>query len=920
MTEYLVFALLGLANGAVFASLALALVVTYRSSGVVNFGTGAVGVFTAYVYAYARQGNVLGLIPGLPRKIHFGGDPGFFPAAIVSLIAAAVLGLFLYYAIFRPLRHAPAVAKSVASLGVMVVMSGYLLFRLGLSPIAVAPIFPAHYFSFGGARVSGDRFWFAVSVIAIAVVLGAIYKFTRFGLATRAASESEKGAYVSGISPDRIAALNWMIGAVVSGAAGILISPIVPLTPSAYILFIVPALAAAILGNFKYLSVAVIGGLAIGIFQAEAQNLAAKFNWLPSSGLSELVPLLLILAVLVVRAQPLPSRGAVIQQALGRAPRPNGILIPTVVSSAVGVVALLTLHNLWLSALVSSLIFSIISLSWVVVSGYAGQISLAQLTLAGVAGFFMGPLTSDWGVPFPIAPLLAALLAMVVGVIVGLPSLRIRGLPVAVVTLALAVAVQALWFTNSDIVSSSGIDIKGPTLFGLNLRAREGTEFPRLAFCLLVLAVLMAVAIGVAKLRTSRLGFAMLAVRANERSAAAAGINVVQVKVIAFAIGAFIAGLGGALLAYLQSNVTVDSFDVILGLGVFATVYLAGITSVAGGITAGVISAGGLVQYAAHEWIGLPGDVYNAIAGLGLVITVIVHPEGLTGPWHQLAAKVRHRLSASKHDVAAVAYDGRAVSAERAPVQAGPVVLSIRDVTVRFGGVVAVSDVSFDVHAGTIVGLIGPNGAGKTTLLDAISGFVPSHGSVVLGDNTIQGEKPHRRVRGGLGRTFQAIELWNDLTVLENIAVGLKSTFRGSAKQGEIDRVVNLLQLAPVGGRLAGELSQGQRQLVSIARALVGAPQVLLLDEPAGGLDSTEGQWLAERLRDIRDSGVTIVLIDHDMGLVLSLCDEIQVLNFGAILASGTPGEIRRNRDVAAAYLGDTHAELSHAGVAGGVA
>jgi ABC-type branched-subunit amino acid transport system ATPase component len=373
--------------------------------------------------------------------------------------------------------------------------------------------------------------------------------------------------------------------------------------------------------------------------------------------------------------------------------------------------------------------------------------------------------------------------------------------------------------------------------------------------------------------------------------------------------------LGGALLAYMQSNVTVDSFDVILGLSVFATVYLAGITSVAGGVMAGIISAGGLVQYAAQQWIGLPGDVYNAIAGLGLVITIVVHPEGLTGPWHQLAAKLRRgRRTVSDADVDLREEGVPAV--ERIGRPAGPVLLSARDVSVRFGGVVAVDGVSFDVRAGTIVGLIGPNGAGKTTLLDALSGFVP----VVLGDRSIEHWKPHRRVRDGLGRTFQAIELWDDLTVLENVAVGVKSSVRGTARQAEIDRVVQLLRLGPVSGRLAGELSQGQRQLVSIARALVGGPEVLLLDEPAGGLDSTEGQWLAERLRDIRDSGVTIVLIDHDMGLVLSLCDEIQVLNFGSVLASGTPDEIRQNRAVAAAYLGDTHSEFAGAKDAGGVA
>ena len=243
------------------------------------------------------------------------------------------------------------------------------------------------------------------------------------------------------------------------------------------------------------------------------------------------------------------------------------------------------------------MILAIIWLSLVVVTGFAGQISLAQLTLAGVAGFMPRPAHRRSGaMPFPIAPILAALIAMVVGVVVGLPALRIRGLPVAVVTLAFAVAIEAVWFRNAEYVGTSGEDIEGPELFGLDLHARVGTDFPRVEFGLLVLAVLVMVGIGVAKLRTSTLGSEMLAVRANERSAAGAGIGVVRVKLIAFALGAFIAGLGGAMLAYFQGNVTFTAFSTFVGLTLFATAYIGGITSVSGGLVAGVFAAGGILM------------------------------------------------------------------------------------------------------------------------------------------------------------------------------------------------------------------------------------------------------------------------------------------------------------------------------------
>jgi ABC-type branched-subunit amino acid transport system permease subunit len=202
------------------------------------------------------------------------------------------------------------------------------------------------------------------------------------------------------------------------------------------------------------------------------------------------------------------------------------------------------LNDRYRTGLITSLIFAVIGLSLVVVTGYAGQVSLAQLTLAGAAGFSLGPLADHLGLPFPIAPLVAALVATVLGVVVGLPALRIRGLTVAVVTLTLAYTLEAVWFRNLDFVTSSGIEIKTPKLFGYDLGIGSGADYPRVRFGLLCLLVLVGVALAVAKLRNSRLGSQMLAVRANERSAAAAGIDVVRVKLAAFAIAAFIAGLG----------------------------------------------------------------------------------------------------------------------------------------------------------------------------------------------------------------------------------------------------------------------------------------------------------------------------------------------------------------------------------------
>ena len=764
-----------------------------------------------------------------------------------------------------------------------------------------------------------DRALFALTVIGIGVGLWAVGRFTRFGLLTRACSQSEKGAYVSGVAPDRVAAANWMVSAVVCGCAGILIAPIVPLVPIQYTLFIVPALAIAVLGAFDRLGPVVIGGLAVGMIQSEVAYLRVQHDWLPSTGLAELVPLLLLLLVLVARARPLPGRGEVLRQTLGRAPRPRSVVLPAVIGTLVAAAALALMGSSMRAALILSLIFGVISLSYVVVTGYSGQVSLAQLTLAGAAGFLLGPMTTTWQlpivdttVPFPLAPLLAAFGAAAIGVVVGLPAVRIRGLPVAVVTLALAVALEAVWFRNTDYVSSGGKDVAGPTLFGIDLTVGSGRDYPRLSFGLLVLGTLVAVACAVAWLRTSRLGSAMLAVKANERAAAAAGVNVVRTKVAAFAIAAFIAGLGGSLLAYKNGNVTVDSFSVFVGLTLFATCYLAGITSISGGIVAGLMCAGGLVFTVLDDSIDL-GRWFATIGGIGLVLTVIRNPEGLVGPAHDIVDRFRRRRARpvaqppiSRHALPVAALEGHADSTDTVHA------LEVRDLSVRYGGVLAVDKVSLAVPRNGIVGLIGPNGAGKTSLIDAVSGFCTSSGQVLLDDQRIDGLRPFERSRAGVGRTFQSIELYEDMTTTENVLVGVVASSEPAHRTNDrITEVLELLHLTEFADRPAGELSQGTRQLVSVARALVANPTVLLLDEPAAGLDSTESAWLGDRLRDVRDQGVAILLVDHDMSLVLGLCDTIHVLDFGASIASGSADDIRRDARVTAAYLGSTHA---HAG------
>ena len=290
----------GLGNGGVFAALALALVLTYRSSGVINFATGAIALYAAYTYAALRDGQLLILIPGLPNKLDLGTRLGLWPAALVALLLSAALGAVLYLVVFRPLREAPQLARAVASLGVLVVIQATMTIRLGTDPVSVKPIFPAQRWALGAIRLLSDRFYLALAIVVLTLALVALYRFTRFGLATRAVAESETGAFVSGVSPDRVALLNWVISAVVAGLAGILIAPLTPLTPITYTLFVIPALAAAVVGSFQFLGIAAAAGIIIGMLQSEATSLATQYSWMPQSGAGELIPLIVILVTLLV--------------------------------------------------------------------------------------------------------------------------------------------------------------------------------------------------------------------------------------------------------------------------------------------------------------------------------------------------------------------------------------------------------------------------------------------------------------------------------------------------------------------------------------------------------------------------------------------------------------------------------------------
>jgi ABC-type branched-subunit amino acid transport system ATPase component len=383
----------------------------------------------------------------------------------------------------------------------------------------------------------------------------------------------------------------------------------------------------------------------------------------------------------------------------------------------------------------------------------------------------------------------------------------------------------------------------------------------------------------------------------------------VFVKVVSFAIASFIAGIAGCLLAYRQSIITWESFAAIAGLTIVSTAYLSGITSVFGGVQAGIIGAGGVIYYILSQLFSVSGDTFIIVTGILLIFTLMRNPEGVAVVNHELADKFwawRAKRKRTKEPVVSTPPAPAAII-RTPPTAETPILLEVEALTVQYGGVTAVSEIALRVPAGGIVGLIGPNGAGKTSAIDAITGFAKATGKVTLDGSRIDGLATHLRVRRGLARTFQQLELYDDLTVEENVSAAAFGV-KGEARRGAVQHALDLVGIGELRERDAGDLSQGQRQLVSIARACAAAPKVILLDEPAAGLDTTESRWLGDRVRNISANGTGILLVDHDVALVLDICDYIYVLDFGEVIAEGDAAHIRANRAVADAYLGHAHA------------
>ena len=635
--NHLTFLVLGLGSGAVIALLAIGIVVTHRASRVVNFAHAAIGMYVAFVYyEFRATGDVVLPILGLPARVPLVPRPTVVTALVVALVLAALLGALLYLLVFRFLRDAPALARVVASLGLLLYLIAIVGLRFGSTGAAALVIegpLPDQLITIGSLRVPADRYILAAIAIAVTAVLWAGYRLTRLGLSTRAVADNEYGAVLVGISPTTVGVLNWMLGSVLAALVVVLAAPVIRLDPSTTSLLVVPAIAAALPGRLDSLWVALFTGLGIGMLQSELLNLQREWEWLPDVGLQQGIPFLVILLSLMVRGGVLPGRGDIATNRLPRVPAAghNGLL--AVASAAVAIVATLLVGSEWRTAIIVSAIGTIVALSVVVITGYVGQISLAIFAIAGIAAFSTVRFLDNLSIPFPLAPILGVGVAVVAGQIAGLPAIRVRGLNLAIATLAAAVAVEELvfklgWFTGG----LAGSTVESPSLFGIDLGiSAVGDAFPRKTFGVIVILLAAIAMIMVGNIRSGTAGRRWLAVRANERAASASGINVAQAKLSAFAVSSALAGVAGVLLAYQRTIVSVGSFVVFASLVTVALTYLAGITSPVGALVAGTLTAGGLLTVLLNSLSDGASEYQFAVSGLFLVVAAIRIPTGITG-------------------------------------------------------------------------------------------------------------------------------------------------------------------------------------------------------------------------------------------------------------------------------------------------
>jgi ABC-type branched-subunit amino acid transport system ATPase component/ABC-type branched-subunit amino acid transport system permease subunit len=910
----------GIVQGLAYAVLAAGIVLVYRASGVINFAVAAFGTTALAFMAVLLGGGVADW------------HPPFWIAFALATVAAALAGSLAEWAVIRRLADAPRLVVLVATIGIAQVL---LLVALLLPDVVEGGFFPplvSWTWTASPELLVQGREWSVLIVVPVLVLLlAAFLTRTRIGLMVRAAAANPEKARLVGIRVFRTANVVWAISAALAAVAAIALAPVrgVSLAGAAaaggalsYQLLL-RALVVALIARMRSLPVALVAGIGVGIVEVILQQ-----NVDPSDlGVTELWLFVATLVIVLVFSR------------LANAGDDGGWKLTTASPvrttddtgpwwsrnlGRIGVVALfavLILIPVFFSRSSQSflwtrvLIFAIAGCSLTILTGWAGQVSLGQFGFAAVGGLTTVKLVGDDGVlglrhlPWGLAVAIGVLVGAAVAVLIGLPALRIPGLYLAVTTLAFAVFVSVWLVAQGTFLDVSGLlpTLAKPDAGIVDFASRRSYYY----LCLGALAACVAL---VGQLRRTGVGRSVIAVRDNPQSAAGMTISSTRMKLLAFAISGGMAALAGCLLVtLLPSNTPSVTFAPEESVKAVAIVVIGGLGALVGPVL-GALWVVGLPAIWPDEPI-----VPFLVSGVGIIVILLFAPGGFVGMLRVAEARLLGRRSCVPSRTGVVPHE-YVVSADAGSVPEDDWLVAT-GMTVLFGGRVAVDHVDVRVGPRELVGLIGTNGAGKSTLMNAIGGFVSADGRVEVLGRDITDLPAYRRHRVGLGRTFQAARLYDDLSVRETVMVALEARSRARVvpsmlhvppspraerrKRAEADDILAALGLGDVADQPVATLSTGTRRVVELAGQLALGARVVLLDEPTAGLSQRETEVFGARLRDLqRDLDAAVVLIEHDMPLVMSVSNRVYCLEAGLVIAEGTPADVRADPLVIASYLG----------------
>jgi ABC-type branched-subunit amino acid transport system ATPase component/ABC-type branched-subunit amino acid transport system permease subunit len=932
---------IGTVRGMIIALIAMGIVLVYRSSRVINFAVGDLGVPAT---------ALLAIMVGLHHW-------PYWLALPAALAVGAVSGTVVELAVIRRLFHAPRVIVLVATIGVAELAQAVSRALPNYQTGTLQTTFPSPIngqWNIGaGITVSGAQMLALIAVPVTTLGLWWLLNHTRFGESVRASVSNSDLARLTGINPKMVSTAVWTIAGFLSALAVILIATdststdLVAIGPDT----LLRGLVAAMIGGMVSFPVAFVASIGIGILDQ-----VLTFNFPSQTGLLQFI--LFVVVVLLVgrvsrkaepdtagfqfapRVRAVPERLTQIWW-VRRLPQ-LGALLALLVGVAL---PLLFRESSQQATYAEILAFALCATSVTVLTGWAGQLSLGQMAFAGIgalsAAAFVRGVSVDigWGqvhllkgtlpaIPFGWALLAGAAVACLLASAVGVGALRVRGLLLAVSTLAFAIAAEDYIFPL-PILSLGQQTVQlprgsiGPFDVSVNNRGYYYGTLIVLAIVLLLLG----------RLRRSGIGRTIIGVRENENAAAALTVSPTKAKLTAYSVSGFIAGLGGAILGGLAVTIgyTESFFTVDNSLTLVAMAVIGGL----GGRAGAVIGA---------LWVvGLPAFWPNntlvplLTSSIGLLIILLYIPGGFTqiGYWFRDEAlrfiESRRPAVPAKTSTEPPTSLTRTATVDQRRTNDDGSVLRTVSLTVAFTGLVAVDDVSFRALPGEVVGLIGANGAGKSTLLNAIGGFVPARGRVELLGRDVSRLKAYQRARVGLGRSFQAARLFPELSVREVVELALEArsttSFWGTLlflprstrverhRAKEAAELIDFLGLGRYAERFVAELSTGTRRIVELAALLAAAPSVICLDEPTAGVAQREAEAFGPLITRVQaELDATLVIVEHDLPLILTISDRVYCLEAGGVIAEGTPTEIRSNPLVIASYLGTDERAIGRSG------